>query len=133
MTSTEAMQDWLALEHEAVWLYPVIGARFAPVAGRARSSYAKHRDARDRLLFRLHQMDVEPVPPALSYDVGRLRTRARALAAAQQIERDITAACLTLAGDSTGDLRTYAVAALRRAALAEIAWGARPVAFPGLP
>ena len=133
MTAAETLQDWLALEHEAVWLYPVIGARFDAVAERARTSYGKHHDARDRLLFRLHQMDVEPVPTALSYDVGRLRTRARAVTAARQIERDIAAVCLTLAGDSTGELRTYATAGLRRAALAELTWGGRPDAFPGLP
>ena len=133
MTSTQAMQDWLALEHEAVWLYPVIGARFAPLAERARTSYDKHLGARDRLLARLHRLDVEPVPTALSYDVGRLRTRARAITAARQIERDIAAACLRLVGDSSGDLRTYAIAGLRRAALADITWGGPPRAFPGLP
>jgi hypothetical protein len=133
MTSTEAMQDWLALEHEAVWLYPVIGARFDAVADRARASYGKHLDMRDRLLARLHQMDVEPVPTKLSYDVSRLRTKAHAITAARRIEIDIAAVCLTLAGDSTGDLRTYATAGLRRAALAEIAWGGQPDAFPGLP
>ena len=133
MTSTETLQDWLALEHEAVWVYPVIGARFDALAGRARTSYGKHRDLRDQLLSRLHQMDVEPVPTELSYDVGQLRTKANAIAAARRIERDIAAVCLTLAGDSTGDLRTYATAGLRRAALAEIAWGAQPDAFPGLP
>jgi hypothetical protein len=133
MTSTEAMQDWLALEHEAVWLYPVIGARFGAVSGLARRSYAAHRNVRDQLLTRLHQMDVDPVPTALSYDVGPLRAKARARVAARRIERDIAAACLTLAGDSTGDLRTYATSALRRAALAEIAWGGHPDAFPGLP
>lgn len=133
MTSTEALQDWLALEHEAVWLYPVIGARFAAVADQARASYDKHRDVRDRLLFRLHQLGVEPVPTELSYDVGRVRSRALALAAARRIESGIAAACLRLAGDSTGDLRTYAIAGLRRAALADIAWGGRPDAFPGLP
>ena len=132
MTSTETLQDWLALEHEAVWLYPVIGARFGGLADRARRSYEKHGDVRDGLLVRLHQLNVEPVPTALSYDVGRLRTKARALTAARQIERDIAAVCLTLAGDSTGDLRTYATNGLRRAALAELTWGGRPSAFPGL-
>jgi hypothetical protein len=133
MTSTEALQDWLALEHEAVWLYPVIGARFDALATRARRSYGQHTNVRDRLLSRLHQLDVEPVPTALSYDVGRLRTKARAAAAARQLEGDIAAACLTLAGESTGELRTYATAGLRRAALAEITWNGRPRAFPGLP
>lgn len=133
MTSTEDIQDWLALEHEAVWLYPVIGARFKDVAARARAAYDEHRDVRDRLLLRLHEMSIEPVSTALSYDVGRLRTKARARAAAQEVERGIAAVCLTLTGDSTGELQAYATAGLRRAALAELAWGARPAAFPGLP
>lgn len=133
MTATETLQDWLALEHEAVWLYPVIGARFDALAGRARASHGKHRDARDRLLSRLHETDIEPVPTALAYDVGPLRTKAQALAAALQVERDIAAVCLTLAGDTIGELRTYATAGLRRAALAEITWGGPPDAFPGLP
>jgi hypothetical protein len=133
MTSTEALQDWLALEHEAVWLHPVIGARFDTLAGRARRSYAQHRDVRDRLLAQLDDLGVEPVSTDLSYDVGRLRTKARAITAARQVERDIAAACLTLVGESTGELRTYATAGLRRAALAEITWGGQPDAFPGLP
>jgi hypothetical protein len=133
MTSTEALQGWLALEHEAVWLYPIIGARFDAVASRARRSYGKHVDVRDGLLARLHQLEVEPAPTALSYDVSRLRTAAQARVAAQQVEREIAAACLTLAGDSSGDLRTYATAGLRRAALAELTWGGPPTAFPGLP
>ena len=133
MTSTEDIQDWLALEHEAVWLYPVIGARFKDLADRARASYDEHRDVRDRLLLRLHEMRIEPVSTALSYDVGRLRTKSRARAAAQDVERGIAAACLTLIGDSTGELQAYATAGLRRAALAELAWGGQPAAFPGLP
>src|SRR5829696_2999466 len=103
MTSAETMQRWLALEHEAVWLYSVIGARFDAVAERARTSYGKHRDLRDQLLSRLHQMGLEPVPTALAYDVERLRTTSAARAAARQIEGEIAAMCLTLAGDSTGD------------------------------
>lgn len=133
MTSAEGIQDWLALEHEAVWLYPVIGARFKPLADRARESYDKHRRVRDRLLLRLHDMSITPVPTALAYDVGPLRTKANALAAAQEVERGIAASCLTLTGDSTGELRAYATAGLRRAALAELSWGGRPAAFPGLP
>jgi hypothetical protein len=133
MTSTKVLQGWLGLEHEAVWLYPIIGARFAAVANRARRSYGRHVDVRDGLLARLHQLEVEPASTALSYDVSRLRTETRALKAARQLEREIAAACLTLAGDSSGDLRTYATAGLRRAALAELTWGGPPTAFPGLP
>lgn len=133
MTPTEAMQSWLRLEHEAVWLYPVVGARFEGLAGRARSSYSAHRSRRDQLLSRLHALGVEPAPTALAYDEGTLRTTKQARAAAQRVEGNIAAACLVLAGLAEGDERTFAVAELRRAALAELTWGGEPSAFPGLP
>jgi hypothetical protein len=130
--TTETLQDWLALEHEAVWVYPVIGARVDALARRARRSYRAHRTVRDQLLARLHTLGVEPVPTELAYDIGRLRTRKQALAVARRVERDIAAVCVTLAGESEGELRAYASAGLRRAALAELSWGARAHAFPGL-
>ncbi|MGA8987638.1 ferritin-like domain-containing protein [Aeromicrobium sp.] len=133
MTPDEAMQSWLRIEHEAVWLYPVIGARFDGLASKARSSYLAHRNRRDQLLARLHASGVDPAPTSLGYDEGPLRSTKQARAEAQRVERNIAAACLTLAGVTDGDARTYAVDNLRRAALAQIKWGAQPTAFPGLP
>lgn len=133
MTPTQALQVWLALEHEAVWLHPVIGARFADLADRARESYTAHRAMRDQLLARLHALDVDPVPSKLGYAEGALRTNGEASAAARRVEQRIAAACLTLAGVSRGDDRKYAISGLRRAALAELGWGGKPSAFPGLP
>lgn len=133
MTTTEATQGWLALEHEAVWLYPVIGARFDGLAARARRSDGRHRSARDRLLARLHDIGVEPVSARLSYDLGPMRNAAQARRAARGLESRIAAACLALAGDSTtDDSQAYAIEGLRQAALAELSWGGRPRAFPGL-
>lgn len=133
MTATEAMQSWLALEHEAVWLYPVIGARFDGLADRARESDEAHRDVRDRLMAGLRALDVEPVAAKLSYDIKGMRSSQRAQRAARQLEGSIAAACLALAGDSTeDDGQTYAIKGLRRAARAELTWGGRPRAFPGL-
>lgn len=132
MTPTDAVQGWLALEHEAVWLYPVIGARHDTLSRSARRSYDAHRNARDGLLARLNRAGAEPVAVALSYDVGSLKTAADARAVARRLERRIEAACLTLAGVSEADERASATASLRRAALAELTWGGRPAAFPGL-
>ena len=132
-TSTEALQAWLALEHEAVWLHPVIGARFGALKDRATASFETHRDTRDGLLRRIQALGVEPVVGRLTYDLGSLRTAGRARRAARDLEARISAACLTLAGVTDGDDRAYAVANLTRAALAELTWGARPRAFPGLP
>ena len=52
--------------------------------------------------------------------------------AARSIEERIAAACLTLFGDLNRDGRRFAMAGLRRAALAALDWGAPVRAFPGL-
>lgn len=132
MTTTEVLQDWLALEHEAVWLYPVVGARFRAVDERAATSFAAHRVTRDRLLVRLRDLGVAPAAPRLTY--GRPpRTRKAARIAARRLESRICAACLALSGVAEDATRTFAVRELRRAALAGLTWGAAPTAFPGLP
>ncbi|MCL8253410.1 ferritin-like domain-containing protein [Aeromicrobium fastidiosum] len=65
MTPTEALQAWLALEHEAVWLYPVVGARLDALRDRATTSFEAHRDVRDDLVVRLRTRGVEPVSASL--------------------------------------------------------------------
>ena len=133
MTPDQALQAWLALEHEAVWMYPVVGARVDSLVTTARASFSAHRDTRDALVGRLRARGTDPVAAALGYDVGPIATAAEARAAAQSLEARISAAVLTLAGVAEGDLRAYAVTALRTSALAEQTWGSAPQAFPGLP
>ena len=48
MTRLDDLQTWLALEHEAVWLYGMIGARVDGLARPARTSYDAHRVVRWR-------------------------------------------------------------------------------------
>jgi len=133
MTVTQALQAWLALEHEAVWLYPVVGARRDDLVDRATASFEAHRDTRDALVTRLRALDVVPVTAALAYTVGPLSTTADARTAAQSLESRIAAACLALVGLAEDALRRYAVSNLTKAAVAEQTWGAEPRAFPGLP
>jgi hypothetical protein len=133
MTSEQALQQWLALEHEAVWFYAQVGGRFSAVAPTARTSYATHVGVREALLERLHKAGVEPTTTALAYGVGKLRNADDARKFARGLESRIAAACLTLVGVVEGEDRTFATAALRKAALAELTWGSHPSAFPGLP
>ena len=134
MTPVEqAVQAWLALEHEAVWFYPVVGARIDGLRKRAGTSYRAHRDTRDAVLAAVRTLGVEPVVAALGYATGPITARAQATSAAQSLEARISAATLVLAGEAEGDLRALAIAHLRRSALAELTWGAEPKAFPGLP
>lgn len=133
MTSDEALQQWLALEHEAVWFYAVAGGRFAALSTTARHAYNTHVGVRDVLIARLHRAGVAPAATALAYGIGKLRKADDARRVARGLEGRISAACLTLVGLVEGDDREFATAALRRAALAELTWGGHASAFPGLP
>ena len=131
-TRVEDLQRWLALEHEAVWLYGVIGARVGDLAKPARTSYDAHRAVRDRLLELIDGLGGRPVGTALTYGNELVDSPRAARAAASDVEARIAAACLTVFGpaDTTG--RRFAMAGLRRAALATLDWGADARAFPGL-
>lgn len=133
MSRLDDLQAWLALEHEAVWLYGVIGARVGGLADPARRSLDAHRVVRDRLRGRVDEVSGQPTGPALTYGDGRIDTRRQARTAARDVEERITAACVTLAGSvQDDDGRRFAISGLRRAALAALDWGAPVRAFPGL-
>ena len=132
MTRLDDLQAWLALEHEAVWLYGMIGARVDGLSERASTSYDAHRLVRDRLLELVDSEEGRPVSPALTYGDERVDTANDAQTAASDVEERIAAACVTLFGHSGRDERRFAMSGLRRAALAALDWGAPVRAFPGL-
>lgn len=125
----EELQRWLALEHEAVWLYGLIGGRFDDLRDGAATSWNEHRATRDRLTELIRRHGESPVGPALSYGTP-IAIRGRARAAARALEQRIATASLVLTADAS--LRRFAVARLRTAARSAVTWGARPHAFPGL-
>ncbi len=132
MTRLDDLQAWLALEHEAVWLYGMIGARVDRLSRPARISFDAHRVVRDRLLELVDGAEGNPVGPALTSGDDRVDSAKDARAAASNVEERIAAACVTLFGSSGRDGRRYAMSGLRRAALAALDWGAPVRAFPGL-
>jgi hypothetical protein len=132
MTRLEDLQAWLALEHEAVWLYGMIGARVDRLTKPAATSYDAHRVVRDRLRTLVHEAGGKPVGPALTYGEKRVDSARDARTAARSVEERIAAACVTLFGDVGRKDRRFAMSGLRRAALAALDWGAPVRAFPGL-
>lgn len=120
---------WLALEREATWFYPYLGARVPGLADRARTAARAHVTVRDDLLDRVSD-DTTTVQP--SYDVGPIESAATASAAARDLESRIQAACLALVAASAADDRALGVQGLRRAAVAELRWSGTPRAFPGM-
>ncbi|MEH3033264.1 MAG: DUF4439 domain-containing protein [Aeromicrobium erythreum] len=134
MTPREAA-GWrrvLALEHEAVWTYGLVGARVTDLRDDAREAWTAHRSARDALLARLAAAGARTVGPRPAYDVPIPRDAATARRAAVDVERRLAAACVALVALAGDDERRRAVAVLRRASLAAIDWGSAPQAFPGL-
>ncbi len=128
--SVESWQAWLATEHEAVWLYSLIGGRFDEFSDVARTEWNRHRDTRDRLTALIGAAGEEPAGTRLAYRHAPTDTVADAQRAAQTIETKVEIASLTCIGDAKH--RSEVVAALRAAARAEADWGAKPTAFPGL-
>jgi hypothetical protein len=129
-TPVESWQAWLAVEHEAVWLYSLIGGRVDDVADAARASWNRHRDTRDRLAEQISAADGEPDGPRVSYPVAAVNSATDARRAAQAIEATVQTAALACINDAKH--RPDVVAALRAAARAAATWGAAPTAFPGL-
>lgn len=121
--------DWLELEREATWFYPLVQARVPVVDNLARASAATHVATRDGLLARIAD-DTTVARP--SYDVGPLESADDARTAAQSLERRIQAACMAVVEASLTQDRSFAIRGLRAAAVAELRWGGTARAFPGL-
>lgn len=127
------MQDCLALEHEAIWVYAYLGARIAGADRPAHRAFGNHRRSRDVLIAMLRASRSTQPAPRSDYDVTTVNNLEQASAVARSLEAKTAAAYLTLVGSSEGDDREFAINSLRKAALAMLVWGAKPSAFPGLP
>jgi len=128
--SVGSWQAWLAVEHEAVWLYGLIGGRVEDLRDAAKTAWNRHRDTRDRLASQIHAAGADPAGPQLGYQGVAVNSAADARRAAQTIEAKVEIAALACISDTAH--RPEVVAALRAAARAAASWGAKPTAFPGL-
>jgi hypothetical protein len=126
----ESWQAWLAVEHEAVWLYGLIGGRLDNLTDAARRSWNSHRDARDRLITIVRDAGGDPDGPHLSYQAGPIESTADARRAVQTVESKVAVAAMSCIADP--EHRPDVVAAVRAAARTAADWGAPPKAFPGL-
>jgi hypothetical protein len=124
------LQAWLALEHEAVWLYGVIGGRVDDVSDAAHRAWSRHRNTRDKLIALIGALDARPAAPAMGYEPTHIDTENQARAAAQSVEDRIARSCVNALASAPD--RRRAAAGLRTAAATAARWGGEPQAFPGL-
>jgi hypothetical protein len=126
----ELLQAWLALEHEAVWLYGVIGGRVDDVSDAAHRAWDRHRGVRDRLMGVIRSAGGDPAGPAMGYEPTQIDSEHSARLAAQSVENRISTACVTALASAPD--RRRAATGLQASAAAAAVWGAKPQAFPGL-
>lgn len=131
-TELRLTQQWLALEHEAIWVLALVGARFPALEEAAQDALPAHETTRDRLADAVTDLGGTPVATQPSYDVTDPRDASAARALVRDVEARIAAACVRLVGPTSDRARDRAVRGLRAAALAQVRWGGDPEPFPGL-
>lgn len=127
------LQNCLALEHEAIWVYAYLGARVRDADDAAHRAFGNHRHSRDKLLAMLSDAGTPNPSPKASYVVGTAKNFDQSATIARSIEAKSASAYLALVGASEGKDREFAINTLRKAALATLVWRGKPAAFPGLP
>jgi len=137
MTPLAALQQTLAGEHAAVYVYGVLGGRVSgsahpSLATRIGSAYITHRGRRDQLVTMVRAAGGEPVASEVSY---RLPNRARSSdeleAAALVTERRCATVYATTVGSTSRSERRWAIDALTDASVRLLSFGGSPDAWPG--
>ena len=137
MTTTDALQDALAAEHAAVYVFGVLGAQTSEfeqstLFDNLRTAYEQHRSARDALVARIQELGVRPVAAAPAYELPNgVSTPAQVVRAALLTERRVTQTYGTVVAQTVGDDRSRAVDALDESAVRQLRFRGRPEDFPG--
>lgn len=139
VTPGQALQDALAAEHAATYLYGHLVGRTstdrAPaLAEDLRAGYVVHRARRDQVARLVRDDGRTPVAaePAYALPVG-VDTPAGARRFAADLESRCCEVYAVAVGATWGASRQWALGALLESALRAVALGATPSVWPGLP
>ena len=137
MTEIDVLQDVLANEHAAVYIWGVIGARTSQSAEpdlyfAIRAAYAAHRGRRDLLTGQIAAEGATPVASATAYEVPTgLESADGIAAAALALEQACAEVYAAAVAGTTADRRAWAVGALNDAAVRGLGLRGTPEMFPG--
>jgi hypothetical protein len=138
VTEVPSLQQTLAAEHAAVYVFGVLGGRAAslpaPILRTALgTAYDVHVARRDQLQAMVTAAGSVPVPAEPAYALARdLVTAPQLAAAALRVERTCLVTYGALVAAGVGTTRRWAIDALGATAVAELGFGGTPEALPGL-
>jgi hypothetical protein len=139
MTPRAALQQTLAGEHAAVYVYGVLGGRVSAsaqeqLATALTSAYVAHRGRRDQLHAMVRAAGGKPVAAEVSYELPNpSRTVPQLRAAALVTEQRCAEVYAAMVGSTAQANRQWAIDALADAAVRELTFGGVPQPFPGVP
>jgi hypothetical protein len=128
-----AVQDALAAELRALYVYGVLGSRATGAQLAAmQQAYDAHRVRRDALLGFAHARGITPPAGAVYPTPAGIDTPTGRQTAAAAVETSCLGPYAALVGASTGQLRAWSASALSDCAVRSAAFGAAKAALPGL-
>lgn len=139
MTTLDALQDTLAEEHAALYVYGVLGARTSQGSTPGlydvlTAAYRRHRSRRDQLRLMVEEAGGEPVAAAAAYELEPRLLRADQLeAAALDLEASAVGTMLALVARSFGAVRSWALSEATWSAAWQLELGGGPQTWPGAP
>lgn len=138
MTPLEGLQQALAGEHAATYVYGLLGAQASAsrqpgLFSRLDRAYQAHRAQRDELTELVTAQGATPVAAEPVYDPPGPVSGAKAIGAtALVVERRLTRLYADLVAATAAEERRWAIAALEASALRELDFGGAPADLPGL-
>ncbi len=139
MTPLEALQQALAGEHAAVYVYRALAGRVSAsahpdLANRLGAAYTTHRGRRDQLIAMVRAAKGDPVAAEVSYELPTASTSATQLTeGALLTEQRCAEVYAAMVGSTSRANRQWAIDALIDAAVRQLTFGGAPDAFPGVP
>ena len=138
MTPLEALQQTLAGEHAAVYVYRALAGRVSAssqpaLATGLATAYAIHRGRRDQLIAMVRAAKGDPVAADLSYELPNpSRTPAQLTAGALLTEERCADVYAAMVGSTSRADRQWSIDALLDAAVRQLTFGGTPEEFPGV-
>jgi glutamate/tyrosine decarboxylase-like PLP-dependent enzyme len=139
MSAVDALQETLAGEHAAVYVYGVLGGRVSvsaspDLARELRTAYTTHRGRRDQLIAMIRAAEEQPVAARVSYELpSPARNDLQCRRAAAETESRCAEVYAAMVGTTSRANRQWAIDALTDAAVRHLTFGGDAAAFPGVP